>query len=104
MWERIARARGVLAVVLAALGVAALYYSQWLPYTWRPGEDDTIVVAGVALWSPGMIAIITALLLQPPGRTRPYARAALLVLVAASVLIWVFEVGYGFPSGLAWWR
>lgn len=97
--------RTLIAVACAALGAGAMYFSLLNPdrFVGPMSRGMTRFEAALALWPLGMILLVIALLVQPPGRARPYIRAAFVLTVLAAMLAKIFAFNYSFPDDLAWW-
>lgn len=102
---RSANLRMPIAVACAAIGAGALYFSLLNPerFSLPLSGDIHRFKAALALWPLGMILLLIALLVQPPGRARPYIRAAFVLTVLAAVLAKIFVFHYSFPDQLGWW-
>ena len=96
--------RTAIAAACAALGAAAIYFSELIVRLMPYGTLDLgRFEASLALWPAGMILILIALLVQPPGRARVYTRSAFVLIVVALVLAHIFEFNYSFPDVMGWW-
>lgn len=102
---RSANLRMPIAVACAERGAGALYFSLPNPerFSLPLSGDIRRFEAVLALWPLGMILLLIALLVQPPGRARPYIRAAFVLTVLAAVLAKIFVFNYSFPDQLGWW-
>ena len=99
--------RTAIAAACAALGAAAIYFSllivHFMGYS-APGRIDLArFEASLALWPAGMILILIALLVQPPGRARVYTRSAFVLIVLAVILANIFAFNQPFPDVMGWW-
>lgn len=104
--RRSASPRAAIAAACAAIGGGAMYFSVLIPYAFLGPSTDTDwrrFDASLAMWSSGMILILIALIVQPPGRARVYTRAAFLLVVLAAVLSHIFAFDMSFPAQMGWW-
>ena len=101
--------RTAIAAACAAIGAAAVYMSLLIEHlAFGFGQllsDLPRFQASLALWPAGMILILVALLVQPPGRARVYTRSAFVLTMVAITLALVFAYDhYPFAHSMVWWR
>ena len=99
--------RTAIAAACAAIGAAAVYMSLLIEHLafGRLLSDLPRLQASLALWPAGMILILVALLVQPPGRARVYTRSAFVLTMVAITLALVFAYdNYPFAHSMVWWR
>lgn len=85
-------------VVTAAIGAGMVYYAMWLyvsfPYRLLPvGSDqgESLVLISFWLWPVGVILVLSALIIQPPGAARTLVRAVFLLSVGVGASIQIAD-------------
>ena len=100
-------ARTVIAAVLAvsgAVGIAAFYHAPLRIVLPNPVRAPNLAIT--TLWGFGVLAVVLALLVLPPSRTRTIARAMFCaaVVVILLVLRFAFETDWTHSTIWSWNR
>ena len=102
-----AAARTVLAAMLAvssAVGIIAFYHAPLHIVSPDPVRGPNLAIT--PLWGFGVLAVVLALLVLPPGRTRTVARAMFCTAIVAILLVlrFAFETDWTYSTIWSWNR